>query len=305
MSSPETPGVRPMDAASVLPPYARREPIFTSPAAEAEVRADYDSILGEWPVSHTEMVVPTRLGQTNVLSCGPAGATDLVLLHGAGTHAMSWVYDIAAYARLFRTHVVDTPGDPGRSDPVRAGWRTPAYAEWLSDVLDGLGIGQTHLVGISQGGWNALRFAGTFPTRLHSLVLLTPAGVRQPRASFLITALPLLMLGQAGRRLVNRLIAGHALDARALSYVDHLAADFRPRVGIPPVFTDEELAGLPMPVLVMVGDRDVIYSAHRVTTRIQRLVPRATTLVVPGAGHVLLGAAAAVTDFLSRDTDQP
>ena len=80
---------RPTNPSSALSPYAHREPIFTSPTAEAEVRADYDTVLDQWPVSHDLTVVPTRLGQTNVLTCGPSSATDLVLLHGAGSHGMS------------------------------------------------------------------------------------------------------------------------------------------------------------------------------------------------------------------------
>jgi pimeloyl-ACP methyl ester carboxylesterase len=85
-----------------------------------------------------------------------------------------------------------------------------------------------------------------------------------------------------------------------MSYVDHIADDFRPRVAIPPLFADDELRGLAMPLLLMVGDSDAIYSARRVTARVRRLVPHATTVVVPGAGHVLLGAADTVTEFLTH-----
>jgi pimeloyl-ACP methyl ester carboxylesterase len=82
--------------------------------------------------------------------------------------------------------------------------------------------------------------------------------------------------------------------------VDHLAVDFRPRVGLPPIFTDDQLRRLRMPVLVMVGDRDAIYSAGRVITPVRSLLPQAATMVVPGAGHVLLRNADTVTEFLTR-----
>jgi pimeloyl-ACP methyl ester carboxylesterase len=262
--------------------------------------ADYDALLARWPVPYQIHVVPTVLGATSVVSSGPATAPHLVLLHGSGTHAMSWLIDIEAYAQRFRTHVVDTPGDPGRSAGTIVGHRSSRYARWLSDVLDGLAIERTHVVGASMGGWNAVTFASTFPHRVCSLALLAPAGISPPKTRFMLAAAPLLVLGSSGQRVLDRWIAGGRLDQRALNYVDHLAHDLRPRIDIPRIFTDSELRSLRMPLLAVVGDRDAIFATHRVAGRLHRLLPQATVLVVPGAGHALLGLAAPVVDFLVR-----
>jgi pimeloyl-ACP methyl ester carboxylesterase len=276
-----------------------RDRVFKSPAAELAVMADYDAVLAEWPVPYDVSVVPTGLGRTRVMSSGPESAPDLVLLHGAGTHAMSWVGDVEAFAERFRTHVVDIPGDPGRSDGIVADRRGHAYANWLGDVLDGLGIDRAHLTGISMGGWIAVRFAVTHPRRVRSLVLLTPAGVCQPRARFLLAALALCLFGSPGRRVVDHWIAGGRLDRRTLSYVDRLTNGLRMRIDIPPIISDADLRSLRMPVLAMVGDRDAIFAAHRVAGRIRRLVPQATVVIARGIGHALIGTAPYVVRHLS------
>jgi pimeloyl-ACP methyl ester carboxylesterase len=211
---------------------------------------------------------------------------------------MSWLLDVGELAVRFRVHAVDTPGDPGRSEPVRADWHSPAYAEWLDDVLNDLGVTRAYLVGISQGGWNALKFATTWPERVAALVLLAPAGVCPPRPRFLVRDLPLALLGSRGRRAFNRRIAAGRLPSFALSYVDHIADDFRSRLAVPPLFRDDDLARLDMPVLVLVGDRDVIFSANRLTTRMRRLVPHVRTAVIRGAGHALVGLADRIGAFL-------
>jgi pimeloyl-ACP methyl ester carboxylesterase len=275
-----------------------RDRVFRSPAAETEVMADYDAVLAAWPVAHRVDVVPTALGPTSVVTSGPESGPHLVLLHGAGSHAMSWVNDIATFAAHRRTHVVDAPGDPGRSVGVVPERRPSVYARWLADVLDGLGVERADVVGISMGGWNALSLAVAQPRRVRSLTLLAPAGICLPRPRFLLAAVPLALLGPAGRRVVDRWIAGDGLDRRALAYVDHLARDLRPRIDIPRIFTDDELRSLSMPVLAVAGGRDAIYDAGRVTGRLRRLVPRANVVLLARAGHALLGLAGPVAGFL-------
>ncbi len=275
-----------------------RDRVFRSLAAELEVMADYDEVLADWPVAHDIDVVPTVLGQTAVVSSGPPSAPSLVLLHGAGTNAMSWASDIGTFATRFRTHVVDIPGDPGRSAGIVADRRSPVYARWLGDVLDGLDIGRAHLVGISMGAWNAVTFAVARPQRVRSLTLLAPDGICQPRPRFFLSAAPLMLLGSAGSRRIDRWIAGGRLVRQTLSYVDRLSRSLRPRIDITPLFTDDELRSLRMPILAVTGARDVIFAAHRVARRLRLLVPRARIVVLPRDGHALIGLAAPVVGFI-------
>jgi pimeloyl-ACP methyl ester carboxylesterase len=282
-----------------------RPRLFRSWSAEREVMADYSRILSTWPVPYTTQSIPTRHGATFVVSSGPESGCPVVLLPGVGSNAVSWLLDVGVLAVRFRVHVVDTAGDPGRSEPVRADWHSPAYAEWLDDVLNGLGATRAYLVGISQGGWNALTFATTWPERVALLVLLAPAGVCAPRPRFLLRDLPLALFGSGGRRVFNRRIAAGRLPSFVLSYVDNIADDFGTRLAVPPLFRDEELARLDMPVLVLVGDRDVIFSAAHLMARMRRLVPHVRTAVIAVAGHALVGLADRIGAFFAETLAAP
>jgi pimeloyl-ACP methyl ester carboxylesterase len=113
--------------------------LYKSPAAEQAVLDFCDSMLAH---ARHEIAVPTRFGETYLIASGEASAPPLILLHGAGTNATTWLGDIAMFSRAFRAYAVDIIGEPGRSAPSRPSYQGPAYADWLLDVFDALEIEQ-------------------------------------------------------------------------------------------------------------------------------------------------------------------
>jgi len=95
----------------------------------------------------------------------------LVLLNAGIADSRMWDRQLPALAERFRTIRYDARG-AGRSDPARGSYSPRAD---LVALLDALGIGRAHLVGLSLGGAVALDAALEFPDRVASLVL---AGAR-------------------------------------------------------------------------------------------------------------------------------
>ena len=178
--------------------------LYKSAEGERVVMAHYDRLLASWPGPSETVRVATRYGETFGIINGEASAPPLVLLHGANSNALAWGGDVAEFSRFFRTVALDVIGEPGRSAASRPPWTGPAYADWLTDVLDGLHLPTTALVGISQGGWLALKFATQHPERITKLVLLAPGGIAAPRLSFLLRAIPLSFLGCWGAETISR-----------------------------------------------------------------------------------------------------
>ncbi len=274
-------------------------PIYKTPEGERAVMALYDQMLARWPVPYTTAMLPTRHGDTFVIASGPVGAPPVVLLHGAASNALAWMGDIGEYSKRLRVYAVDLPGEPGRSSHNRPPWTGPAYVEWMEDLLGGLGIEQAALVGISQGGWTALKFATAQPQRVARLVLLAPAGVTTARASFLLRVIPLSLLGRRGGEAINRITFGkQPIHPDAVAYMNTVMAHFKPRIGALPNFTDEELARLAMPTLLIVGAQDAIYPSEKTVARLKGLVPNLTVRMLPEMGHVLHGVTGEVAGFL-------
>lgn len=271
--------------------------VYRSDEGERIVRSLYDRVLARWPVPWTPLEVPTRHGRTFAIVSGPADAPALVLLHGAASNAVTWVGDAAAYSRRFRVLAVDAPGDPGRSEQVRPSWRGSALAEWLADVLDGVGARTASLVGLSQGGWTALRFATLHPERVDRLALLAPGGVVRARRSFLLKAVGLSLIGRPER--INRVVFGRgAIAPEAVEFMNAIMTHFVPRIEAEVLFSDDELRRLAMPVLLIGGAEDALLDARATAARLQRLLPRLTARVLPGRGHALVNLAEEILPFL-------
>jgi pimeloyl-ACP methyl ester carboxylesterase len=260
----------------------------------------YDALLARWPVPFTTLDITSRFGATFVAACGNESAPPLVLIHGAGSNSAMWAGDVGEYNRHYRVYAVDLLGEPGKSAPVRPDWKSSAYAEWLGDVLDALKVEKAILIGLSQGGWTALKFATFQPERVEKLVLLTPGGITPDRISFALRAIPMSFMGRWGIERINRMVFGpQPVPEEVNEAIMLIMTHFKPRIGVLPIFSDEELRRLTMPTLLLIGQEDSLRDARKIAERMRKLVPELTTKVIPQAGHVLFNTPIHIMPFLA------
>jgi pimeloyl-ACP methyl ester carboxylesterase len=130
--------------------------------------------------------------------------------------------------------------------------------------------------------------------------LLCPGGVIPDRTSFYLRFLPLLLLGRWGARRANRLLFGNQpIPEEADAYLTLVMTHFEPRTGVVPLFTDQELGQLTMPVLLLGGAQDIIRDSQKIAARMEKLLPQLTATIYPGAGHILLDTTARIASFLA------
>ncbi|MEV0374511.1 alpha/beta fold hydrolase [Streptomyces sp. NPDC050636] len=274
--------------------------IYKSEAGASEIQRRYQEVLRTWPVPAEHVRVPTREGETFVLVSGPIDAPPLLLLHGSGANTAAWRDDITSWSRHFRTYALDLIGEPGLSAPSRPPLASDAHALWLDDVLEGLGITSASIVGMSLGGWLALDYATRRPERVTRLALLCPGGLGRQKMGWLVTALLLHPFGRRGvRRSVGAITGLDTPQARPI--LDQVAltfTHFKPRTERLPLFSDDALHRLTMPVLVTVGGRDAMFDSEGTTRRVRQCVPHATVNLLPEVGHAILGQADSVLAFL-------
>lgn len=113
-------------------------------------------------------------GRQALRECGSGPV--IVLLHGIGSGAASWLEVALELGRSARVIAWDAPGY-GDSTPLRSlAPDASDYAERLLQMLDGLGIQRCVLVGHSLGAITATAFAsGVHRQRVSRLVLISPA----------------------------------------------------------------------------------------------------------------------------------
>jgi pimeloyl-ACP methyl ester carboxylesterase len=106
-----------------------------------------------------------------------AGAGEaLLLIHGMAGSSETWRAMIPQLAKKYRVVAPDLLGH-GQSDKPRGDYSLGAFAVWLRDLLDELGITRATVVGQSLGGGVAMQFVYQHPDYCQRLVLISSGGL--------------------------------------------------------------------------------------------------------------------------------
>jgi pimeloyl-[acyl-carrier protein] methyl ester esterase len=187
------------------------------------------------------------------------------------------------------------------------------FRDMLTNCLDELGLDSVHLVGHSQGAFIGLGFALDAPERVRSLVAIgTPAvalGARVDSLRFLARPGigPLLLSmpkpASAYRGILARTIGLHAVDSAPAELIratylgsqrrafgktisTYLREMFKGVDAKPQryVLTDDELARIERPVLIVWGREDIGFQTTAQVSERAALIPNSRFELVPG-GH--------------------
>jgi pimeloyl-ACP methyl ester carboxylesterase len=222
----------------------------------------------------------------------------VVMLHGAGFDHSIW----ALHSRWFAHHgysvlVPDLPGH-GRSE----GKPLPTISEmadWTASLLDAVGAQKAKLIGHSMGSLIALESAARHPDKVSGLSLISTAAAMAVGPDLLKAAeandhaaidmvsiwglgfaaelggslAPGLWMHQGAQRVLQRCAPGvlhNDLNA-CNAYQNALVA----------------AAAIKVATTVILGERDMMTSA-KVGKTLAAAIPNARTIVLPGAGHMMM-----------------
>lgn len=273
--------------------------IYKSEKGKAEILDHYDAILKCWPVPFETLSIPTQYGNTFVLSCGDGSKDPVILLHGSSTNSAMWMGDARKLSRNHKVYAIDIIGEPGKSAESRPDMKEKHFAGWMEEILNALGIKKAIIIGNSLGGWIALNFAVARPERVSKLVLLASSGIAPAKLSFLLKALPLMLIGQKGINSLNKLVYGnYVVPEEAIFFGNLIMKHYKPRTGSLPVYSDDELKRLTMPVLYLGGDMDALLFSEKSASRLTSLLPDVKAVVLKGKAHALIDVTDQVIEYL-------
>ncbi|HDS1683722.1 TPA: alpha/beta hydrolase [Pseudomonas putida] len=132
-----------------------------------------DSLVSQLQQQFGERLLQLGDGQQAIRESGQGQA--IVLLHGIGSGAASWLQVALGLHQRARVIAWDAPGY-GQSAPLpMPSPRATDYAARLASLLEALEVERCVLVGHSLGAMTAAAFAQRHPERVSELVLLSPA----------------------------------------------------------------------------------------------------------------------------------
>jgi 3-oxoadipate enol-lactonase len=94
-----------------------------------------------------------------------------VFIHGLGSSTRDWEAQVPEFSRSFQVITFDLRGH-GQSDKPVGPYDMAMFAADLADLLQTLGIGAAHIVGVSLGGAVAFQFALDDPERVKTLTIV-------------------------------------------------------------------------------------------------------------------------------------
>lgn len=207
----------------------------------------------------------------------------VILVHGLGGYAESWVSLMLALSRKRRIISPDLAGFGETSAPPE-GMSFSSLTLRLAGFLDALGLERVVLVGNSLGGAIAIRYAAENPDRVSRLFLLNSAGLLDDAPSALEPdtreeAQKLWeMTAGAESRLPGFFLDDVVRRAKNPARRAYLRSD-------EPTDVREDLPRVKAPTTIIWGDRDgLIPVEHGV--RMRETIEDAELITLPGASHV-------------------
>jgi pimeloyl-ACP methyl ester carboxylesterase len=229
----------------------------------------------------------------------------VVFVHEFAGDLRSWEPQLRHFGQRHRAVAFNARGyPPSDVPPDPASYSQNRAADDIAAVLDGLGIGETHVVGLSMGGFATLHFGFRHPARARSLTVAGCGYGAEPsareafraegakavesiRAQGMAAFAERYAHGPTRVQFENKDPRGFAEFKRALAEHDATGA-INTQLGVQrerPSLWDltGEMRALGVPTLVLTGDED--WPCLLPGILMKRHIPSAALAVMPNCGH--------------------
>lgn len=136
----------------------------------------------------------------------------LLFIHGLGSSTRDWERQAAFFSRHYQVIIFDLRGH-GKSDKPPGPYSVQLFASDTARLIGSLGIGNTHVVGLSMGGMIAFQLALETPELVSSMVIVNSGPeflvrTRKERLGLFkrFSIVRLLGMRQMGKVLAKRLL---------------------------------------------------------------------------------------------------
>lgn len=221
------------------------------------------------------------------------GEHTLVFLHFFGGCSNSWAEAITILSPRYRCIALDLCGF-GASDAPDKPYKVQDHTNDVLETLAPLQLEKFVLIGHSMGGKIALSLAARRPKGLAGLVLLapsppTPEPMREQDKKDLLAAF-------GHRSALEKLVRKITVQTLFPSIFEQVVAD---HLLVAPLAwqawikagsqedISAEMALIQVPIKVISGAQDPIFSTHFLQTELAKYFPAATYQEIPGTGHLL------------------
>jgi len=209
----------------------------------------------------------------------------LLLLHGGLGGSEHFAEIVPLLSTSFEVITVDRRGH-GRSTDDGEPYSYAGMAEEMKAFLDHLQLGSVKMLGFSDGGVVGFHLASTYPEMVEKLVAVGANfrvdGMTPETVDFMTNQMTPENLGKAFPEVERTYRATNPQPDNYASFIKRSHAMWTRD----PYLTEQQMAGIKVPVLSIIGENDAIRLEHAL--EIRSLIEGSQICVLPGATHFLL-----------------
>jgi pimeloyl-ACP methyl ester carboxylesterase len=210
----------------------------------------------------------------------------LLLLHGGLGGSEHFAEIVPLLSKSFEVITVDRRGH-GRSTDDGEPYSYAGMAEEMRAFLDHLQLGSVKMLGFSDGGVVGFHLASTYPEMVERLVAVGANfrvdGMTPETVDFMTNQMTPENLGKVFPEVERAYRATNPQPDNYASFIERSQAMWTRD----PYLTEQQMTGIKVPVLSIIGEHDAIRLEHALEMR--SLNAGSQICVLPGATHFLLG----------------
>lgn len=267
--------------------------VFLTQGEKNKYLKSYAETLKLWQVPFEEVDIVTSYGKAHVIISGPENASSLVLFHGTDASSTMWFPNTDEFSKQYRVYAIDFPLEAGKSVANCPKLSNLQTAKFYKEVFEHFKMKKINLLGISRGGWMATYLALQPDIKVNKLVLLSPAQTFGGIKNFgkVLSGLNLKLF--PSQKSLNKFFNAFSYNSSQVDsifkqqlYLAYKYGNSKPRMLAMIPFSKKELQSLKMPVLVLIGDHDIV-NGEKSLKKAQKYLPNVQTDVIKDAGHFL------------------
>ncbi len=264
---------------------------FRTKKGQQDYYKAYEKTLLLWDVAYSEEYVANSFGESHCLICGDTSNPPLVLLHAASCGSTIWYPNVKVLSEKYAVYAIDLITEPSKSmlqKPIKG---NEQCAKWLDETVNGLGISEFYICGLSIGGWNAANYTIQYTEKVKKLILLS--SVQTFTKMYFFYFFKIMKMGfKPTRNSVEEYLGWSSKKEAPLpdSVIEQFtisAMNINPNGVFPKILNKKAMSHVKIPVLVLFGENEFAFSTSKATAAAKTILCNLEIETVKYTSHLL------------------
>lgn len=290
---------------------------FTSEKGKEDFQIAYDESMALLPKPNDTKNIKTKYGTIRAYYFTKEEnkhKEPILLLPGRSASTPMWVPNLEGLREKRPVYTIDLLGEPGMSVQTKVIENQKQQAEWLNEVIEGLGLERVHIVGVSIGGWTTMNLARYNPEHIATASLLDPVFVfAQISIKMILASIPasVPIVPKFLREKMLSYVAGGAEasdDEPIAKLIESGMRNYKLKTPAPDLFSKEDLKNIDIPVLALIAEKSTMHNSVKAVETGKKYVKDIDIVNWKNASHAINGefsneVNARILDFVEKHSN--